>query len=516
MSSLPPPHPSLWMATSRDQSWPALDGDVETDVAIIGAGITGISVAWRLKQAGMRVVVVESHRVAGSTTGYTTAKVTSLHGLTYARLRGEAGDEAARHYAEANETAIQEIARIVDEEDVHCDFRRAPAYTYATNPSHVGEIEAEVEAAQTAGLPASFTTDTELPFDVAGAIRVGNQAMFHPRAYCLTLADRINGDGSRVYEHTRAIDVSTGDPCEVITRHGRVRAGHVVLATHIPFLDRGGFFARVSPSRSYALAARIDGPMPEGMYLGVGENGYSVRPYRGQSGDYLIIGGEGHKVGQEEDTRLRYAGLETWARETYPVSGIVYSWSAQDYMPVDGVPYIGKLTPMSNRIYIATGFKKWGLSTGMIAAMLIEDALLGRENRWQSTFDSTRIDITRSAKTFIRENMDVATRFVWDRISRINAGPADELAPDTGGIVDINGDTTAAYRDRDGTLHAVSPTCAHLGCSLTWNTAERSWDCPCHGSRYDVDGTVIQGPSVRDLERREMPTSSAGGNAASD
>lgn len=511
MPTLPTPHQSLWIATTPSTAWPALDRDIDVNVAVVGGGITGISVAWRLQQAGKRVAVLEAGRVAGATTGHTTAKVTSLHGLSYARLRDDAGDEAIRQYATANQAAIAEMARTVEAEEIDCDFHRAAAYTFTTDASKVSEIEAEVEAAKTAGLPASFTTETELPFDVAGAIRVEDQAMFHPRSYCLALAERIDGAGSRIFEGTRVIDVSTTDNrCDVVTTGGRVRADHVVLATQIPFLDRGGFFARTSPSRSYALAARIEGPLPEGMYLGAGEDGHSVRPYRGESGDYVIIGGEGHKVGHDDDTRRRYDALEAWARETYQVTGIPYSWSAQDYMPVDGVPYIGKLTPMSDRIFVATGFKKWGMTTGVIAAMLIDDAIHGRENAWHPVFDSTRLDVSRSAKAFIRENMDVATRFVWDRLSRPQAAPVDSLAPDSGGIVDIDGVSAAAYRDADGRLHVVSPSCAHMGCTLSWNTAERTWDCPCHGSRFNVDGNVIQGPSVRDLERPEIPSDTTG------
>lgn len=496
------PHPSLWMDTSPATDFPPLAGEIDVDVAIVGAGITGLAVAYRLKRAGVRVAVIEANRVAMATTGHTTAKVTSLHALTYAGLVSEAGEEQARQYADANQAAIEEIARIVEAERIACDFRRAPAYTYTTDQGRLGAIEAEVEAARTVGLPASFATPTELPFPVAGAIRLENQAMFHPRLFCLALAAAIPGDGSHLFEQTRATDVSCDERCEVVTRRGVLRAGHVVLATQIPFLDRGGFFARTSPSRSYAMAARLTGEPPEGMYLSADEPAYSIRPYHGMGGPLVILGGEGHKVGQEEDTRRRYEALEAWGRKQFDIVEIPYRWSAQDYMPVDGVPYIGKLTPMSDRILVATGFRKWGMTTGMVAGMLLSDAILGRDNPWRQVFDATRLDITRSAKRFITENMNVATRFVWDRLSRLNAGSVDDLAPDSGGIVELDDAATAVYRDADGAIHAVSPTCAHLGCTLSWNSAERTWDCPCHGSRYDVDGHVFEGPSVRDLERK--------------
>ncbi|HWV23818.1 MAG TPA: FAD-dependent oxidoreductase [Thermomicrobiales bacterium] len=497
-------HRSLWIATTPETSYPSLQEDIDVDVAVIGAGITGLTIAYLLIKKGVRVAVIEANRIAASTSGYTTGKITSLQGLTYADLMQEAGEEQAHIFAEANQAAIERIAMIVEEERIDCDFRRAPAFTFATSRNDVPAIEAEVEAAQKLDLPVSFTTDTGLPFRVEGAIRMEDQAMFHPRKYLLALAACILRNGGAIYEHTRATDVLTDNGCEVITRHGRVRAGQVVLATQIPFLDRGGFFAKTSPSKSYLLAARIEGDLPDGMYLGTGETSHTIRPQTGPEGSWLITGGEDHKVGQDEDTRRRYDALEAWTRATFPVREISYSWSGQDYMPVDNVPYIGKLTPMSSRIFVATGFRKWGMTTGMIAGIILSDLIEGKRHPWLDVYDASRIDITRSAKRFIAENMNVATRFVWDRISRLDAGSVDDLIPDSGGIVEIDGTATAAYRDHEGLLHAVSPTCAHLGCSLSWNTAERTWDCPCHGSRYDVDGHVIQGPSVRNLERRDM------------
>ncbi len=350
------------------------------------------------------------------------------------------------------------------------------------------------------GLPASLTTTTDLPFPILNAVRFEDQAAFHPRKYCLGMAAMIPGNGSHLFELTRAIDVDDADPCVVTTERGTVRAGQVVIATELPIIDKGGYFAKTSPSRSYGLAARIDGPVPQGLYLGVGQGGRSVRPYRSGEQDYLIVVGEDHPVGDDPDTRRRYTALEAWARERFPVRAVDYRWSAQDYMPADHIPYIGRMTTDTERLYTATGFKKWGLSTGTFAAMIISDAILGRDNPWASFFEATRLDLSHSAGTLIGANVEVAKHYVGDKLSTISPPPIDELAPGEGGIVDLAGETVAASRDDAGTLAALSPDCTHLGCRVSWNTAEWSWDCPCHGSRFDRDGHVIHAPAVHDLE----------------
>ncbi len=475
----------------------------------IGAGITGLLVATQLKRAGVRVAVIEAGRVASGTTGYTTAKVTSLHGLMYRDLVDNAGDELARQYADANQEGLNQIARLVDEFAIDCDFRRADAYTYTVEESQVHRIQAEVDAAAQLGLPATFTQTTGLPFPVQGAIRLTDQAMFHPRKFCLALAERIPGDGSHLFEMTRATDVTGDGPCNVVTEHGVVRAQHVVVATQIPFLDRGGFFARTHPFRSYALAAQLDGTPPMDMYLSIDTPTRSVRPHEENDVSYVILGGEGHKVGEDADTRRRYEALETWARENFPIRSIDYRWSAQDYMPLDDVPYIGRITPDSERILVATGFKKWGMTTGMVAGMILSDTILGQTSPWSPVFDSTRKDVSRSPKQFIVDNINVAKDFVGDRIASMTTPDVADLAPGEGAIAEANGDKVAAYRDDSGALHLLSPACAHMGCLVAWNTAERTWDCPCHGSRFDIDGHAIQGPTVKDLERKSVPSQSA-------
>jgi glycine/D-amino acid oxidase-like deaminating enzyme/nitrite reductase/ring-hydroxylating ferredoxin subunit len=499
MGSLHERNISLWVGTTPETDYPPLPGDAEADVAVLGAGIAGLNTAWLLKQAGLRVIVVEAARVASGTTGYTTAKITSLHGLIYDHLSKELGDERARIYGEANQAGIERIAANVREGKIDCDFERKDAYTYTGDKGMTSQIVAEVEAARRLGLPASFEETLDLPFPVAGAVRLTDQAQFHPRKYCLGLARLIDGDGSHVYEKTRATDVDAGSPCTVATEHGTIRADHVVVATQIPFLFRGEFWAKTYPSRSYVVAKQVDGPVPSGMYLGVGQPGLSVRTQPGEGGTYLIVGGGNHRVGEEPDTRTCYEDLEKSAKEHFGWEVVDYRWSAQDYMPADHVPYIGRLTSGSDRVYVATGFQKWGMTTSAVAGMIISDAILGRDNPWASLFDATRLDLLHSAKGLISANADVVKRFVGDRFDALSAPTVETLKPGEGGVVRAGERVVAAFRDAAGDVHAVSPVCAHLGCYVTWNTAEETWDCPCHGSRYDIDGHAIQGPTVKDL-----------------
>jgi Rieske Fe-S protein len=349
-----------------------------------------------------------------------------------------------------------------------------------------------VEAATEAGLLASFTTQTELPYDVIGAIRVDDQAQFHPRKFCLGLAEAIAAADGAVHERTRALEL---DGRTVVTDRGRITADAVVVTTHIPFVDTGGYFGRMEPKRSYALAARVRGERPRGMYISVEE---PTRSIRSTAEGWLVISGEGHKVGHDDDTRQRYAALEAWTAETFDTEPIEHRWSAQDYQPADGLPFVGRL-PGHDGAFLATGFGKWGMTNGVASAMILSDLVQGRANPWAETFDSTRVAPKQSAKGVVSENVDVAKRFVGDRLAGMRAPDADELAPGEGGIVSLEGDTVAAFRDDAGALHALSPTCTHLGCRVSFNTAERSWDCPCHGSRFDLDGRVIQGPATKDL-----------------
>jgi glycine/D-amino acid oxidase-like deaminating enzyme/nitrite reductase/ring-hydroxylating ferredoxin subunit len=502
---LPGKAESLWTATSPPTHYPALDSDLTTDVIVVGAGIFGLLSALLLHRAGRSVVVVEQSRVATGVTGYTSAKLSSLHQLTYARLESRFGQEGARTYGAANEAGLARIAGLAEELEIDCDLRRRPNYTYAVNGDDREAVREEAEAAARGGLVAAFVDAVPLPFPTSGAVCVQDQAEFQPVKFLRGLAADLDRDGCRIFENTRAHSLHDGRPCRVETTGGTITAEHVVIATHMPFPDRALLFARTHPERSYCVAARLEGDAPDGMFITASQPTRSIRSHRGAAGEWLVVGGEGHKVGQGGPTAPRYERLAEFATRHFPVGETEYRWSTQDNMPVDGVPFIGKLTPRSQATYVATGFRKWGLATAAAAAEIVADAIDGRTHPWQAFFDTNRLNLTASAPELVKENANVAFHFVADRLTRRSADSAVGLERGEGKVVSRHGRQVAIAREENGVVHAVSARCTHLGCILAWNDAEQSWDCPCHGSRFAVDGSVLQGPATAPLDPRDPP-----------
>jgi glycine/D-amino acid oxidase-like deaminating enzyme/nitrite reductase/ring-hydroxylating ferredoxin subunit len=488
---------SLWLDAPAPPQATAVADDVEVDVAVIGGGIAGVTTALLLKRDGARVALVEAGRVGGGVTGANTAKVTALQATVLSAIRSRHGETAAAVYAEASRGAVEQVAALAAEEAVECDLVRRPAFTYAADATQLDAVEAEHEAAVAAGLATELAGETDLPYPVAGAVRLDDQIAFHPLRYVRGLAEAVDGDGSVVLEHTRALGVDEGSPCRIRTTRGRITASQVVVATHYPLLDRGLFFARLEPMRSYCIAARVRGTLPQGLSISAGEPTRSVRSY----GDLLVVGGEGHPAGSPQATPERFARLEAFAREHWDVDTVTHRWSAQDPVPYDHLPVIGPYLPGSSRLFVASGFMKWGLTGGTLTAMLLRDRLGGREHPWGPTFSPNRLSL-RSTPRLAWMNTRVGADFVGDRLRPAQSGdPADVPVGEARVIRDGLG-KTGVFRDDDGNVHAVSMRCTHLGCLLRFNAAERSWDCPCHGSRFDVDGAVLEGPATSPLERR--------------
>jgi glycine/D-amino acid oxidase-like deaminating enzyme/nitrite reductase/ring-hydroxylating ferredoxin subunit len=493
---------SHWVRTSPQRGYPVLEGDLSCEVAVVGAGIAGLSAALELKRRGVQVVVLEARWIGAGATGYTTAKLSSLHGLTYDDLAQTHGEEVAQAYGAANEWGLRRVAETVEELGIDCELRRKPNFTYTLESAGVARIEQEVAAAARLGLPASLAGEIpELPFGVAAAVRFDDQAEFHPLRYLAGVAEELDHDGPRLFERSRVTQVrSRSGGWQLQTGEGRLNAEHVVVATHMPILDRGLYFARAHPERSYVLLAELDGEVPQGMYLSDESPAHSLRSVpRPGGGEYLMVGGESHKTGQS-DTAERYAALEEWARSHFPVRSIEARWATQDVMPADGLPFVGRLAPLWERLWTATGFRKWGLAMGTASGGILADLIEGTPNEWASAFRPERLDARGGLRSLAQENANVAARFALDRVTK--RAKRERLAPGEGAVVGDGLAQRAVYRDESGELHELSARCTHLGCIVNFNRAERTWDCPCHGSRFAPDGEVIEGPAVSPLPKR--------------
>ena len=505
MNDLPGKQVSYWIDSTPQSPGSPLLADLTVDVAVIGAGIVGLTAADLLKKAGLTVAVIEAGTVASGVTGHTTAKISVTQGTIYQDLVSSFGEDGAATYAAANAAALQYMAALVEAESIDCEFVRKDNYVFAESDETLTKVQQEIEAATAAGLEVEFVETTPLPWPVAGALRHPGQAQFHPRRYLLHLAQSIQGDGSHIVENTRATDVHDDMPCRVETERGVVVARDVIVATHMPFLDRGAFFTKVHPHREHVVGVRVArDAVPEGMFISAGSPTRSVRGTPFGDDALLVITGGSHKTGEEPDTDEVYLKLQRWAADRFPVLEQEYRWSTQDNYSVDGLPYIGRYTRQTEHLYTATGFNAWGMTNGTLAAMLLSDAILGRGNPWADFFDANRVTPLAGAKDFIKENVKDALHFVGDRLSKEGKSDSDALDLDEAAVVTQGGKSTAVYRDAEGVVHSVSAVCTHLGCIVSWNRGERSWDCPCHGSRFSCDGEVLQGPAVQPLEPQPL------------
>jgi glycine/D-amino acid oxidase-like deaminating enzyme/nitrite reductase/ring-hydroxylating ferredoxin subunit len=502
VESVSPEPSSLWVATAPVPRFGSLSGDRRADVAVVGAGIVGLTAASLLRRRGLDVVLLEADEIAAGASSHSTVKVTVGHGLVYSELRQRYDTDTAAAYLRANQLGMTTIRELARELDIDCDLEERRHVIFAEDDDSLERVRAEVELERELGLPTEFIAETDLPFPVAGALALEGQAQFHPRRYLAGLADAFVAAGGTLHDGTRVLDVDGGAAPSVRTDRGTVAADHVVLATGIPIVDRKLFFAKVSPRREYAVAAAID--RASGLsetYYSAGTPRHSLRMAEEDGTSLVIVVGESHKTGEEEHTERRYAALTGWLEERLPIQGVRYRWSTQDYDSADGLPYAGYAG--SGNVLTATSFGGWGMTNGTAAAVAIADLVIGEAEEWADVYDVGRHHPVASGPTLVRENAKVAAHWMGDRLSTDGVAPAD-IGPGEAAVTEFDGDTLACYRDDLGALHALSAVCTHLGCIVTWNGAERSWDCPCHGSRFGIDGAVLQAPATEPLDVRSL------------
>lgn len=461
----------------------SISSNIHRDVIVVGAGMAGLLIAYYLKEQGKDVLVLEADRITSGQTERTTAKITSQHDLKYSKLVKKVGIKKARMYALANEVAISEYEQFIREHKIECQFKRVPAYLYTMQDEAMLIKEAKTAAAL--GIEAFFTKETELPFSVKGAVCFLKQAQFSPLEFINHICSELE-----ILENTKVIAVKGNRViARNISENKIFTADKIVIATHYPILNVPGFyFMRQHQERSYVLA--LSGCKKiKGMYYGIDSDGLSFR----QAGDVLLLGGKSHRTGQNQKGGA-YDFLMQEARRYYPECKEKTRWSAQDCMPHDGIPFIGKYSIFTPHIYVATGFQKWGMTSSMIAAMILRDELCGVSNPYAKVFSPQRLNIRASFGNLILD--------VFESVKGLSKGffhrpkkKADVLQNGHGGIVSIEGQRYACYRDNQGKLHKISAKCPHMGCELTWNPDEKSWDCPCHGSRFDVDGKLFDNPA---------------------
>lgn len=467
---------------------PSLQGNIKAEVAVIGAGLAGVLTAYMLQEQGLPVVVLECKETGCGITKNTTAKITSQHGLIYRKLMMYKGEERAREYASSNQKAIELYEEIINRLAIDCDYQSMPNYIYTLDNEQ--RIRQEIEAAQKVGLPVAFTRETTLPFQIKAAVRFDRQAQFHPLKFIDAVAKKLT-----IYENTRVTELRSNGL--IITDQGSVKAKSIVIATHYPFINAPGYyFFRMHQERHYLTALEdTDGQNNmklDGMYLDADPQGYTFRNYK----QYLIFGSGKHRTGKYNPLDA-YAKIEEAAAKWYPNAKIKYTWSAQDCITPDSIPYIGRYSVNTRNIYVATGFNKWGMTTAMVSAMIIRDMITGKENEYQKVFDPRRLMLSGS-RVFLEDAATITKSLLSEHLS-IPRDKMGDIAVGKAGVINSGGQRIGVYRETEDKYYFISTKCPHLGCSLEWNQNELSWDCPCHGSRFDYRGNLISNPAMRDV-----------------
>jgi glycine/D-amino acid oxidase-like deaminating enzyme/nitrite reductase/ring-hydroxylating ferredoxin subunit len=499
---MPPKNEPVWMATAQIPAYSALLSDTRADVCVVGAGIAGLTTAYLLTQLGKSVVVIDDGGVGSGMTSVTTAHLANALDDRYVEIERLHGAKGACLAAESHTAAIDRIEAIVAREKLDCEFERVHGYLFPV-PGDEDLIDQELLAARRAGLyNVSKIGRAPLAFDTGPCLQFPNQAQFHPLKYLAGLARAIENRGGRIYSGTHAEAMTGGSDANVVTRSGTVSAGAIVVATNAPVNDRVVVHTKQAPYMTYVIAAPVKrGSVTRALYWDTGDPYHYIRLHSLDGAtDLLIVGGEDHKSGQADDSAARHPRLESWARERFPQMGpVAFTWAGQVMETVDGLAFIGRNPMDHDNVYLVTGDSGMGMTHGTIAGTIITDLISGRHNPWAALYDPSRVTLRASAE-YAKETANMAAQYT-DWVTGGDVGSPDEIAKDSGAVLRHGVSKVAVYRDPTGTLHERSAACPHLGCIVAWNAAQKTWDCPCHGSRFDKFGEVINGPANRGLAR---------------
>ena len=502
----------LWSATSKEPSIPALDKNISADICIVGAGIAGMTTAYLLAREGRSVIVLDKNQIGSGETGHTTAHISNVIDAGYCEIEVFHGPKGARLVAQSHTAAIAQIESIIAEEKIDCDFERLAGYLFFPDEDSQNKLQEEWKAAKRAGLQVRKLKQSPFDFKFGPCLRFSQQAQFHPLKYLTGLARAIKRLDGRVFAGTEVKEIKGGKTVKIGTKgHSIVSASAVVVATNTPINDWGKIYTKQEPYRTYVIGALVPvGTIPKALYWDSEDPFHYVRLQRirahGKAQDLLIIGGEDHKTGQAEGIEGRFARLATWGRKHFPgIKEVAFRWSGQVMESMDDVAFIGRNPKDDPNVYIVTGDSGAGITHGTIAGMLLRDLIVGRDNPWVTLYDPAR-KTPAATDTFARENRKVAGEYAhWLTPGEVST--VEEIKPGMGAVIHRGSSTFAVSRDDEGSLHACSAVCSHLGCIVSWNSTEHTWDCPCHGSRFTPDGKLLNGPALGPLEK--VPSKSA-------
>lgn len=496
---------SLWEAIStRTSTYPELSKNIEVDVAIIGGGITGITAASHLMKAGKKVAIIEADKIGGVTTGYSTGNLYVAVQPFYQNIYSKFDFETAKTIAHSRQFAIDYIEKNVREKNIACHFSRRPWYGYTANHERIS-LDKEVELFKKMEIPIEYVNELPLKFQFTKAVLMPDQARFNPLQYVISMGDDLAKQGCLIFENTRVTNIDEKDVCVLDTAKGQVIAKKVLMATHTPIgVNLTQMFT--APYRSYVVSVRLkDGAYPEGHFWDLDRPPHATCTHAVSTNDpaLLMVAGSHHKVGQGEDTLTHYQELEKFLRDHFSVAEVAYQWSSQHYQSADNVPYIGLASRFAKHTYIATGFFADGLVYGTLAGIILGDLILENKNSLIDTYQSNRFDPIASLAFLAKENSNVFMQYLKD-YPFLTSKHYDDIKPGEGKVLEINREKCGVSRDENNQLHIVSAVCTHMKCIVSWNNAEKTWDCPCHGSRFTQDGKVIEGPATCNLENKQL------------